>query len=177
MIKYELSEFRVVIVTGPQRSGTTITARIIAHDSSMDYVDESDYGTKNDQAWLRMVRESHHVVIQSPAMSHLLIQACHGVDDVGIVWVTRPLSEILASQERIGWNDSDERKKFSYYGADPIADYKLYMWRVHISNGIPWGIEVPYHDLEAHPLWVPDERRRDFAPRQWQEESLDGVTA
>ena len=44
MFEY-LKEFPVVLVTGPQRSGTRICAKMIAHDTGHRFVDEREIHT------------------------------------------------------------------------------------------------------------------------------------
>jgi len=164
----DFSEFRCVVVSGPQRSGTTIASRIIALENDMEYVDESAYGTKNKEAWGALVIEGDNLVIQSPAMARYLHQFGDCLHDVAFVWMIRPLHEIIASQNRIGWSDSDERKKYDQIDNTPIALVKTLFWRIHQCPMISYSLELGYHDLTNHRLWVPDDDRIEFTRRQWQ---------
>lgn len=167
MNRFDFSEFRVVVVTGPQRSGTTIAARIIAKESRMRYVDENEYGTRDLSAWLSLVHNGAGIVIQSPAMSRHLISISH-YDGVAVVWMLRPLSGIIDSERRIHWRDGDEKAKYSnYMGVLPISLVKLIYWRVHQSPAMSYGVEMAYSDFSEHPLWVPTDKRRQFTSRQW----------
>lgn len=167
---FDYSRFRVVVVSGPQRSGTTIGARIIAHDSGMDYVDEDAYGTKDLQAWSDLVVNGRRLVIQSPAMSRYLVQvAGHHSKGVAVVWMLRPLGEILRSAERIGWDDAEERAKYEglYSPSLPLPLVKYIYWTNKQKRLIKFPYEIRYYDLADHELWIPAAERRDFSKRQW----------
>lgn len=165
---FKLDAFRVVVVTGPQRSGTTIAARITAEDSGMRYVDEETYGTKDVAAWRALVATGEGLVIHSPAMARWVHEVA--TDDVMVVWVVRPLADILRSQERIGWNDSDERVKYKgvegYLADAPIAQIKTRYWRTFQMGRIPNAMEIDYKSFSAHPMWRAD--RTGWGKRQWQ---------
>lgn len=168
----DFSRFRVVVVSGPQRSGTTIAARIIAAESGMQYVDEDAYGTKAIDAWKEMVATGQALVIQSPAMARWV----HEVDaeDVAVVWMMRPLGDIMASQRRIGWDDGDERAKYHMTAKDtrPIAFVKQWYWYTHQRPFITHAFELEYEQLKHHPFWVEDHKRILFGKRQWTEENV-----
>lgn len=170
----DFSRFRVVVVTGPQRSGTTIAARIIATESSMQFVDEDEYGTKDVGAWKELVATGQQLVVHSPAMArwvHEVANPDSGGQDVAVVWLIRPLLEILASQQRVGWDGADERIKYEMKGADgrPVAVVKTWYWYHQQRPFICNPFEIEYHDLERHRLWVPAHKRVTFGKRQWQE--------
>lgn len=165
---HPLDCIRVIIVTGPQRAGTTIAARIIAAESEMRYVDEDEYGTKDLAAWKKLVATGQRLVIQSPAMARWVHEVA--TDDVMVIWVVRPLADILRSQKRIGWHDGDERGKYKgvegYLDEAPIAQIKTRYWRTFQMGQIPHAMEIDYHSLETHPLWR--EERDGWGKRQWQ---------
>lgn len=161
----ELQRYRCIIVTGPQRSGTTIAARMIAHDTGHTCIDEADYGTKDIGAWREIVRTADNVVVHSPAMSRWVHE--EAAADVLVVWMLRSLSAILRSQQRIGWkSEIVERAKYEATDdAQPVAEIKLDYWRTHQRAVIPHWLEVDYETLRDHPLWVID--RQDWEARQW----------
>lgn len=170
----DFSRFRVVVVSGPQRSGTTIAAHMIAAESGMQYVDEDEYGTKDMASWKELVASGKGLVIHSPAMGRWVHEVGgqeYGGEDVAVVWIMRPLLEILDSQKRIGWDDSAERKKYHMTTKDvrPIAFVKKWYWYTHQRPFIVNAFELEYHDLEKHPLWVEDDKRVTFGKRQWEE--------
>jgi hypothetical protein len=89
-----------IVVTGPQRSGTTIAARMIANDTGHRYVDEVDFGVYDVEAWRRTL-EDECVVVQCPHMLKTILDA--PPPDVYVVLMRRDINEIHASEERIGW--------------------------------------------------------------------------
>lgn len=174
----DYSNFRVVVVSGPQRSGTTIAARIIASESGMQYVDEDEYGTKDVDAWKKLVSTGTGLVIHSPAMARWVHEVGGkeaGGDDVAVVWVMRPLPEVLASQKRIGWDDSAERGKYHMTTKDtrPVAFVKQWYWYTYQRPFIVHAFELQYYGLKHHPLWVEADKRVAFRKRQWEEDAKE----
>ena len=158
-----------ILVTGPQRSGTTITARILAYDLGLDYVDEDDVGwigaSENDSEELyRILENEEGKVIQAPACAHI----SHKLPDTTVVvFCIRDPKDIIASQERIGWElECVELKKYPEdYRAQPIAKTKYAYWEdVQRSQTKHW-FEIEYESLRGHFLWRG--WRDDFGARQW----------
>ena len=168
-----------ILVTGPQRSGTTIVARILARELGLDYVDEDDIDI-DDYDKARAVMRRGNVVLQAPGL-------CHVADLFEmVVLAKRPVEDIVASQKRINWQYEDyEKKKYlklidsgpwlpfskEFVKRKKIAVVKYTFWdnwqRRAIERWFGLALEVDYDSLEGHPLWVPREQRLDFARRQW----------
>ena len=169
-----LAKYRCVVVTGPQRSGTTLCARAVAYDTGLRYVDEDDYGTKDVDAWREIVMQGRGVVVHSPAMARWVHEAAGR--DVFVIWMVRSTSRILLSESRIDWKDTDERAKYvdvaAYSRQYPISGVKLRFWREVQRAQVRHWREVRYDELEAHPLWLPEAKRKNFGRRQW---ALAGV--
>ena len=109
-----------IVVTGPQRSGTRIGAKMIAADTSHQFVDEAEFLIKDNDLF-RQFLERDGVVLQAP---HMLKDV---VDDpppgIFIVLMRRDLDEIHASADRIGWTENfggntKELKKFGLSEGD-----------------------------------------------------------
>jgi len=168
MFEY-LRPYRVVLVTGPQRSGTTIAAKMISHDTEKSFWTEEQFGTTNVRRWFEIVQDYYCVVLQCPAICHVVHRAGQ-FSDVAIVLMRRPVEEIIASQERIGWTAREEPQELAKYGLGPIqgpiAEVKYDFWDSWQKFKVKNAYEVNYHDLSAHSLWVPAEHRKSFAPRQ-----------
>lgn len=166
-----------VLVSGAQRSGTTIAAECLAADLSLPCVREEAFGVGTSAPggsvadWWRLVLAAEPSVIQCPSMSSFLH---HTPDQWAVVWMVRPLEEIEASQQRIKWDGA--RIEFDRYfdAADDIdrgiAEVKAHWWIV-LQRGILGDRAIPldYHSLASHRLWVPAERRANFGPRQTRE--------
>jgi hypothetical protein len=163
-------DFANILVTGPQRSGTTIAAHMIAHDLDMCYVDEDDLGWHgsgtNDESLLRkLLAVGVNNVIQAPACAHI----CHTLpDDCVVVFMRRDVEDIVASEERIKWGcERVEFQKYpEEYRATPISHSKYLYWEEVQRDNIAHAYEVEYDSLRGHPLWVAD--RKGFEARQWQ---------
>ncbi|MFW6069662.1 MAG: hypothetical protein ACOC9X_01340 [bacterium] len=162
---------KVAIVTGPQRSGTTIAARILAADWGRQYIPEETFAAHDEDAFYHTVYSCHTgarpAVIQAPGMAHVLEYVA--TPRVLVVWILRPLDEILASQARIDWTRlwaPRERAKYPGWPRHwPVALIKYRRWR-QVREHVPHWVQLPYRRLEGHPLWVPAEERRTFGPRQ-----------
>ncbi len=163
-----LKDYARVLVTGPQRSGTTLIARAIEHDTDLEYVDENEFRATDYAMWKTMVTLSTGIVMQCPGMCRY-VHEFGDQDDVAVVMCDRDIYEIMASQERIGW----EWEKFELlrYGRidGEIARVKyVHWWREGQKDKIKHAFDVRYDDLESHPLWLPKEQRVDFDRRQYQ---------
>ena len=93
--KFEwLRDFSKIIVTGPQRSGTRICAKMIAHDTRHRYVDESEIGVDSLYRLWSLLRNERRFVVQCPALCrhvHLF-----GSADTAIVLMRRDVKDIVA---------------------------------------------------------------------------------
>ena len=162
-----LKDFKKVLVTGPQRSGTTLIARAIEHDTELEYVDENEFRATDYSMWKTMVTLSTGIVMQCPGMCRY-VHEFGDQDDVAVVMCWRPIDEIIASQERIGW----EWEKFELLRYDQtegeIAKVKYDYWYDYQQHKIKHAFDIVYDDLETHPLWIPADKRLDFDRRQYQ---------
>jgi hypothetical protein len=164
MDKEFLNKFKYILVTGPQRSGTRIAAKIIAHDVGHRYVDETEIHTDSLYTLVWLLSGDERVVVQCPALSRY-VHFFGDRDDVLIVWMVRARWDIKASQERIGW-EWELLEQFRYDTTRPIAQAKHRYWAFTQRPVIKHWYEVHYEKLSDHPLWVPKERRADFTFNQ-----------
>lgn len=171
---------KVILVTGPQRSGTTIASRILAEELGATYVDEEDYALHDCANAFRMGEAKAPCVMQGPAISH----CAHEVpEDWMVVFMWREVEDIVKSQERIRWgyNEHSEKvkcdRKFKGYreqnklGQKPISVVKQSIW-TNIQAPIlgERGLTLSYESLKSSPLWVSKEDRkkaRRWHPRSW----------
>ena len=161
-----------ILVTGPQRSGTTIAARILAHEFGYCYVDENSIYTHLPQ-FAKMFLDSGTFVVQAPAL-------CYVADTLGatVVIMRRNIDDIHKSEERIGWRSWEngenvrvEKAKYvSRFGlsvaSDNIARMKYVCWDVYQrSNCVCFDLD--YDSLCVHPLWKEQGERASFGAKQW----------
>ncbi len=159
-----LKVFRTVLVTGPQRSGTTIAGKMIAHDTGYQYVDENEFHVDNLDEFKPIVRRRPRIVVQCPGLCRF---AHHFADNQTlVVLMRRPIAGIRKSEKRINW--SEEPRELWKYGrrAGVIAEIKYQYWDEKQRAAIPHTMEIEYESLAAHPLFVPKEKRAHFKPRQ-----------
>lgn len=158
-----------ILVTGPQRSGTTLVAHAIAYDLGLSYCDEDDIGwegcSQNKEDVLRRTLAlGRGYVVQAPACADI----CHTLpEDTIIVFVRRDVQDIEKSQERIGWAyEQIEMDKYPpEYHQGSIAETKYHYWESVQRGQIKYPYEIEYESLREHPLWIED--KQEFAARQW----------
>lgn len=176
-----LSKYQIILVTGPQRSGTTICAKMIARDTGHAYIDERDTAISDMDAFnylLVMARRlKSKIVLQCPAICRYI--HLYGVKDILAIMMVRPLDVILKSQTRIEWDgEIKERKRYRFIAAEenelPIAQIKYNFWKSDQQHLILNSLEVTYESLSTHPLWIPQEERHNFEPRQTTRENVLG---
>ncbi|MCH9050516.1 MAG: hypothetical protein IIA72_05475 [Proteobacteria bacterium] len=172
-----LRQFPTIIVTGPHRSGTTICAEMIAHDTGHTTIREEAYGFKSLRKfmwlilWTRVAKLP--LVIQAPAMFHRL-RLFGRLPGTAVVLMRRPLDELREARGRMyGVNGSklsqeeQNKEELGWLGSDSgdaaEVKYRLWeRWKRHVRN----PFEVTYSDLADHPLWVRTDVRRG-AGRKW----------
>ena len=152
-----LKEFKIILVSGPPRSGTKICARMIAHDTGHTYVDEAevDY-TPASRApnrlpqFIECVRErGQKVVIQCPGWFEELY-TLSGPDTLMIV-MHRDIDDIIRSERGIGWATGEKHRKRLEY------QYRMWpdAWKPLCEN----ALDIIYGNLAAHSMWIPPEER------------------
>jgi hypothetical protein len=161
--------FRTVIVTGPQRSGTTIATEIIAAELGVEAIREETFREDNLLRFASCVAAPRRAIIQAPALSsivHLIKQR-----DIAVVFMFRDIEAIIRSEGRICWTSKYEcYEKAKYLRSSdqrPIAEIKYAMWKeTQCAMLGRRAFTLAYDSLQSHKLWVPPDRRTRFGPRQ-----------
>lgn len=163
-----------VLVTGPQRSGTTIAAHILAAELGHRYIDEVAFGAHDHRRAFELFAEGG-VVVQGPGLCH--VAHLYGRREGVVVMMRRDYEAIRRSEERIGWrgerdgyNLRIERQKYeAMFGmsGDNIALIKYYCWDT-LQKPRCAAFDLDYESMRRHPLWHPQTERERFGPRQWQ---------
>lgn len=146
-----------IIVTGPQRSGTTIVTQILAEDLKRTPVDEIDFFPG---------RNFTNCVVQAPTAMDYYVILIHMYPGLQFVFVDRPRKDIIASMKRIQWcrNDVQNWEQF----LEQHLDARLHLWKV-IKDRYPESCnEIAFQSLQKHPLFVQQDQRTAFTSRQWQ---------
>ena len=148
-----LEPYRIVAVVGPNRSGTRFVAKALAHSLAWTFVDEKDQRYSQRRGWV----EGQDRVLHATAATHL---AHTFGSDVGVVFVHRPNSEILASQDRISWGAEDAVREAYLREFDvffhPTCAMQKEVWVTKQRPFMTNAFDVDYHGFEDHPLWVSD---------------------
>lgn len=113
-----------------------------------------------------MLRQNKKIVVHAVAISryvHLLPDL-----NIAVVWMRRIISDIIASQERIGWTEEWEHVEKLMYDnpSAPISIAKYDFWDYVQKQQCKNVFEVEYESLCTHPLWIPKEKRVNFTCHQ-----------
>ena len=141
-----------IIVTGPQRSGTTIAARIIAEQTGGVYVDELDY----------CLPLPDKAVVQAPFLLHDAVSLSFVVPNVRFAFMYRTPGDIVASMERIQWYQ-DYHSDPNFYPTYVKHCYEFIDLLKRTLRKDQW-FDVQYESLAHHPLFVQD--RAGFTVKQ-----------
>ncbi len=157
--------FRKVLVTGPQRSGTTIATKILAHELGYRFVSEKDIKTHSLWRLHKRLFSLRREVIQGPCFGSM----CHYIDTPRtlVVFMRRDVNEIVRSEQRIGWNAHKWELANYFRDSGTIAAVRYECWEQYQQQlmEVPW-IELAHASLAGHRLWVEGEKRRHFADHQ-----------
>ncbi|MBA3387691.1 MAG: hypothetical protein H0T95_13960 [Chthoniobacterales bacterium] len=157
--------FRKILVTGPQRSGTTIASRILAHELRYRFVSEKDIKTHSLSRLHKRLFSWRREVIQGPCFGSI----CHYIDTPRtlIVFMRRDLSEIVQSEHRIGWSAQQWELANYFRDAGTIAAVRYECWEKYQQGlmEVPW-IELAHASLAPHRLWIDREKRLHFKDHQ-----------
>jgi hypothetical protein len=164
-----LKKHRVILVTGPHRSGTTIAARMIAADTGHDFVIEDEIGfSKVQQLALFIQAEYGPLVIQCPFLlpniHHLGEIASVDWDETCVVMMHRYRKDIEASEEKAKRVDFKmlghaQKRLYGEQSQRHVSDVKYEGWQLQQPT-LLHTLDVGYPSLADHPLWV--ENRASF---------------
>ena len=178
----ELKKYNRIVVSGCQRSGTTILTKMIAHTLGYTKLDEFQIYPHNLKN-LHETLKRDGVVIHSPQLTSQLHQIV--APSTCVVWINRPFGEIRKSINRIGWQiEEEERKKHERFRKvakninynQPIERVKHDFWQWQKKRmKVDW-IEHKYESkyMKSHVLFRDSEQRKDFNPKQTSEDNRSG---
>jgi len=148
-----MKEFSNIVVSGPQRSGTRIAAKIIAHDLDKAYVDEADLNF-HDFRLLDWHLNKGNVVIQCPGLCHMLHYITR--KDTLVVVVYRNIEDIMLSEAK-KWDKQSMRLELVKYGccSGVISTIKYNFWETYqrpiLENR---ARNINYNQLENHSMFI-----------------------
>lgn len=165
-----------ILVTGPQRAGTTICAAMLAQYKGYQFYPDEVIHQNDLRRLAALVGSGKAFCLQAPALFpivHLL-----SYDDMAVVVMLRAPREIFASQERIDWHGGrEELERYALLDAetinqipDPdfgIASIKYFMWFDLFAREMKLSVYyMQYNSLDWHPLWISQQQRDNWEPRQ-----------
>jgi hypothetical protein len=168
-------KFSKILVSGPQRSGTTFLSNVLSEDLNYKLHDE----LKNVDDFLSVKGES---VSQAPSMSSLL----HKIPEqngVVVIFVSRNCNDIISSCEKLKWGEINwnnyhggeiaERGILklncpNYLNKNAHSSYiKQNFWMSHQMHvmKVPY-INASYDFLQDHPKFKSKDQRAEFNAKQ-----------
>lgn len=180
----DFAGFSNIVVVGPQRSGTTFTAKVLAARLKFRYVDEIDFLINDAYLFKRQLKLSGSV-IQAPGLTHLIHEMVG--ESTLVIYMRRASKDILKSvRNKNGFLThqifSINQSKFlrRRYPLDPCVrnilneidenelyiDTMLKIWHSCQSIRIKHQVELNYESLKFHPLWLDKKHRKGFHSKQ-----------
>ena len=170
-------QYKKILISGPQRSGTTILSRILSQDLSYELHDE----LKDTKSFKNTPNNS---ISQGPSMCCFL----HEIEepDTLIVFISRNCNDIIISQKRIilksglCWNDDpncelSEKKLYAKYFPEffqeniPSCYIKQNVWlSFQMFNMKSDFITFPYDGLMVDDRYIQKDLRVNFTGKQTQ---------
>ena len=148
-----LVSFKNIVISGPQRSGTRIAAKIVAHDTGKTYIDEVEINN-HDFRLLEYYLRKGNVVVQCPALCHMLHYIT--VPSTLVIVVRRPIVDIINSERRINWTEEARLQELYKYGFSEgiISKIKYDFWDKYQKAMITDARDIDYHSLSKHKMFV-----------------------
>ena len=147
-----------IIVTGPQRSGTTIAARILANDLNRTFVEDINFNATDNRK---------DIVCQCPSALTTYMIIHHFMPGAHFILIKRDKADIIESMKRVQWSKKNVKDWEAFL--DQYVDHCFLQWK-RLKQDLPddcWS-ELPYESLSFHPLFVPKDERETFTSKQWQ---------
>jgi len=155
-----------IVIIGPEFSGTTISAWIIAKALKFEFISESFFKRLDCVDFRKKVKTRKDCVCQCPSLTSF---AAAIPSDIFIVVIKRDLSDILMEQRRAGFSYSEAEKRMFgdhhlFNMENPLAHvkYEFVSWIARDRK-----IEtVDFTSLEGHKLYIDHAGRRNLKPGQ-----------
>ena len=163
-----------IIVTGPQRSGTTYCAYILAKDLDYPHFDEKIFSSGNYNKFKNYISKNNYV-LQTAVFTYCLQDI--NLESTLIIWMDRDNKDIAESEKRIKWRGLKGTKsrysKYYPHYRDLINSFKENApLKKHIFDKIQipemqvdW-IKVPYDILNQTSEFKTKEERKKFTSKQ-----------
>lgn len=163
--KIEDNDYKNLVVTGPQRSGTQIATKILSHEFDYEEKYERYIDTYNYNKFFTTLNEEEGLCLHAPAMSAFILAV---PSDCLVVFLLRPTQEIQESRREIDWNDKPTRAIYEaafesvYHPSYRTAAIEKEVFNKKQRNKRDNIYPLRYYDLSKHDMWVPAQKREDF---------------
>ena len=159
-----------IIVTGCQRSGTTIASHILGLEKKWVVWTEEDWLPTTEGIYIlkSMVETGRtKLVIQSPTALQAFLDIYHQIPQVHFIGMKRKTEDIIASMKRIKWYQEEVYHYIDFYHDHIRIMNNQWCLLKQILPPETWT-EVKYNELKEFPQFIPKEQRKDFTSKQWQ---------
>lgn len=165
-----------IVVSGPQRSGTTYMAKQLSESLNYEHADEYSFSIRN-LGMFKQKLDKENIVIQAPALTHILAEINH--PRTLVIWMKRDFDDVKRSEDRIGWHPKDSSWEFAIYlqrfvnhfdlirSFDRSAPMKTKIFEDVQSPKmkVDW-LYVDYEIAESSPNYIKPENRKNFHSKQ-----------
>jgi hypothetical protein len=177
-ICFHLEQYDKIIVTGPPRSGTTISGLIISNILGYKFIDESWYDGNNSEKFLSLFSINRKMVIHNTAFLRDLYKISSYINDnnISIVLVKRSIDDILESFENstkfdtgkfkppgifAGINQDAQKIILNHFGKTRGSVPKvIYEYFDSCKDKFDNLFFIKYEDLKSHSFFIEKEIRR-----------------
>lgn len=170
------NKYKRVIVSGPQRSGTTYMSDILSKDLGYTNYDEMTFVVSDYNKFYSLL-EKENIVIQAPGLTHLLDEIFQ--KETLIIFMQRADEDIILSEDRINWHPYHSKKEFNKYKKKYI-DYinkideferaspmKKWFWEnIQKTNMKCDFLDIPYDITKQTSGYIEKEARKKFRSKQ-----------
>ena len=179
----EIAKHKIVLVTGPQRSGTQICSRILAQELDYTYLDEGRFRIWDVEKAASVAVNNVPCVLQGPGLLRHVGEFIKLIYKIGednrsdLYYPTAVLSrrsseEILTSL--VKWPSVGERLMIEWpeclrspFPLETIPALMYFYWDLAIYGKVGKTYEIPYELLSEHEFWVSKEERVGWRAKQW----------
>jgi hypothetical protein len=151
------SNYKKIIITGCQRSGTTYTASILAECLEYIHYDERDFKVDRTDLFEEILNRNELQVIQASAILHRL-KIYDGM--ALIVVLHRDINDVERSMLAHDWFKNNGRFEWSKFSKDftQLNPSNLYKLKIEFSKNFNNKIDLQYDELKKTNKFVYDRK-------------------
>lgn len=120
----KFAQYSKIVVSGPQRSGSTFAAFLTAKRLGYERIDETRFNWSDYKLAKSLFKNK--TVLHCPALTHVIED--FAAENTMIIFMIRDIKDIIASQERINWIGKEELEKYNL-SSGIISEIKYSFWQ------------------------------------------------